>query len=103
MGLPVQSMDVMVALTLASAKWIGLAIIAALLVMAGFLAKMISGFSRKMVAIALCSALAFAVYTQRAALQRCADSVAEIPDGRTAVCQFFGQEITIKAPLVTPD
>jgi len=86
------------ALTYATAKNIAILVLVALVVIAVVMAKVMSNISRKAVALLLIAGLALGVWTQRQSLQRCADSVRSIPDGRVAVCQFFGQEIEIKAP-----
>ena len=87
-----------VALSYGSAKSIAILIVIALVAVALLMAKVMSNISRKAVAMLICAGLALGVWTQRQALQRCADSVRSIPDGRTATCQFFGQEVEITAP-----
>ncbi|MEO6123389.1 MAG: hypothetical protein ABIR32_06735 [Ilumatobacteraceae bacterium] len=86
------------ALTYGSAKNIAILIVIALVAVALLMAKVMSNISRKALALLICAGLVLGVWTQRQALQRCADSVREIPDGRVASCQFFGQEIEIRAP-----
>ena len=88
----------MLALTYGSAKNIAILVLVVLVVIAILMAKIMSNISRKAVALLLIAGLALGVWTQRQSLQRCADGVREIPDGRVATCQFFGQEIEIKAP-----
>jgi protein-S-isoprenylcysteine O-methyltransferase Ste14 len=88
----------LLALTYGSAKNIAIVIVIGLAVIAVLMAKFVAGVSRKAVMLLICAGLALGVWTQRSALQRCADDVRSIPDGRIATCQFFGQEIEIKAP-----
>lgn len=86
------------ALTYGTAKNVAILIVVVLAAVALLMAKVMSNISRKAVALLICAGLALGVWTQRQSLQRCADSVREIPDGRVATCQFVGQEIEIRAP-----
>lgn len=86
------------ALTVGSAKNLAILIVIGLVAVALLMAKVMSNISRKALALLICAGLVLGVWTQRQSLQRCADSVRSIPDGRVAACQFFGQEIEIKAP-----
>lgn len=88
----------LLALTYGSAKNIAILIVVGLVVVAFLVAKFMAGVSRKALMLLICAGLALGVWTQRQSLQRCADDVRSIPDGRTATCQFFGQEIDITAP-----
>lgn len=86
----------MQALTLSSARNIALIVVGGLIVVAIISAKVVAGVTKKAIILLVCAALALGVFTQRQALQRCADKIAP---GQATTCTFFGTDIHITVPL----
>jgi hypothetical protein len=88
-----------VALTLQTAKNIGLALIIVCVLFALLVVKQMAGIAKKVIGVVILAAIAFGVWSQRASLQSCADRV-RAQDGITqATCHFFGTDITIRKPV----
>jgi hypothetical protein len=91
----------MTALTLESAKNIGIAVavgLVALTLVSAFVIKNITG---KLISIVIIGGLAFGVWTQRSSLQSCADNVKQrvaVGDRSDVTCSFIGSDIKIAAP-----
>ncbi len=84
------------ALTLDSAKKIAIIAVGVLILVALISAKVVAGVTKKAILLLVFAALALGVFSQRQALQRCADRIAP---GQETVCTFFGTDIHIKVPL----
>lgn len=96
----------MLALTIGEAKTIAAAIVIGLLVVAALSAWMMKQITQKVIAVVILAALAALVWTQRAALDECADKVraagTSINDPSVdATCTFFGRDIEITAGRVS--
>lgn len=96
---------VVTGLTLDSAKTYGVIVAVVLVIGAVLAAWMLKSLVQKIVVFALLGALAFAVWTQRTALEDCADKVQDnllLTDGAVPTtdtqCSFFGFTITVPAP-----
>lgn len=91
----------MTALTLESAKNIGIAVavgLVALMLVSAFVIKNVTG---KLISIVIIGGLAFGVWTQRSSLQSCAKNVKErvaVGDRSDITCSFIGSDIKIAAP-----
>ena len=91
----------MLALTLAQAKTIAVLVVAGLIVLALASAWLMKAFVQKVALVAILGVLAVLVWSQRAALQDCADDVrdarADVADpGADTTCSFFGRDIEIR-------
>jgi protein-S-isoprenylcysteine O-methyltransferase Ste14 len=89
----------MLALTVTDARNIATAVIAALVLTMATMAWLIKSLAMKLVTIAVLAGLALAVWSQRMALQDCADRIearaAQDALGEETTCTFFGQEVTV--------
>ena len=95
----------MLALTLSQAKGIALALVAVFVIGGIGAAWLMKTVVQKVVAVVVLGVLAFAVWSQRSALQNCADKVRDgVTRNGTSValvdteCEFFGASITISDP-----
>src|SRR3954447_321011 len=92
----------MTALTLDTAKNVGIAVavgLVALMLVTAFVVKKVSG---KLICILLIGGLALGVWTQRTSLQDCADRVrARGGDTADVTCSFLGSDVKVAA-LSTP-
>ncbi len=89
----------MLALTLSSAKNIAILIVGVLIVAAIISAKLVASVTKKAILLLVFAALALGVFTQRQALQSCADKVKSgVSSSTEATCNFFGTDVHIKAP-----
>ncbi|NQY54993.1 MAG: hypothetical protein HRT86_00665 [Ilumatobacteraceae bacterium] len=103
-------MPALVALTLDEARNIGIAVAVGFLVLAAVSFWLMKTIVQKIVAAAVLVILAFAVWTQRASLQDCADKVAgnfeRVGTDVTVTdteCSFFGFTVTIADPRESDD
>ena len=89
----------MVAITVSDARNIALAVIVVLVVAMAVMAWLVKSLVMKLVAVAVLGGLAVAVWSQREALQECADRIeARAAEGAIAdetTCTIFGQEVTV--------
>ncbi len=95
----------LIALSLDEARNIGIALAVGFLVLAGVSFWLMKTIVQKLVAAAVLVVLAFAVWTQRASLQDCADKVAgnfeRVGTDVTVTdteCSFFGFTVNISDP-----
>ena len=91
----------MTALTLESAKNIGIAVAVALVALMLVMVFVIKNVTGKLISVVLIGGLAFGVWTQRASLQNCADKVrarVAAGDKSDVTCSFIGSDINITAP-----
>jgi hypothetical protein len=84
------------ALTVDSAKTIALVVLLALLLIAALVAKITASITKKIVVIVICVGLGAVVWSQRQALQSCADRVRESTDRSQLSCSFFGKDIRVQ-------
>ena len=87
----------MFALTLATAKNIAIGIVIGLVVISLITAKVVANVTKKIILVVVLVGLAVLVWTQRQSLQSCADKVRA--GSGEATCSFFGNVVTINAPL----
>ncbi len=87
----------MFALTLATAKNIAIGIVIGLVVISLIAAKVMANITKKIIVMIVLIGLAVLVWTQRQSLQSCADKVRA--GSGEATCSFFGNDVTINAPL----
>ena len=91
----------MIALTLDSAKSIGVAAVVALIAILLAMIMLIKKVTGKLIAIVIVGGLAIGVWTQRSSLQDCADKVkARGALGATTdvTCAFMGTDVKVSAP-----
>jgi len=91
----------MTALTLESAKNIGIAVAVALVALMLVMAFVIKNVTAKLLSVVIIGGLAFGVWTQRSSLQSCADKVrarVNAGDASDVTCSFIGSDINITAP-----
>ena len=97
---PVPNVGRVMALSVQSAKTIGLLAVVLLVAVAIAAAWMLKTAAQRIAVTLIFCLLAVLVWSQRAALQDCADRVTDsVKAGRPTdtTCSFFGQEITIDA------
>ena len=88
----------MTAMTLESAKNIGIAVAVGLVALMIVLAVVIKNVTTKIISILLIGGLAFGVWTQRSSLQDCADKVKArgvVGDTSDVTCSFLGADINV--------
>ena len=88
----------MTAMTLESAKNIGIAVAIGLVALMFVLAVVIKNVTTKLISLLIFGGLAFGVWTQRSSLQDCADKVkarAVVGDTSDLTCSFLGSEIVV--------
>jgi hypothetical protein len=91
----------MTALTLESAKNIGIAVAVGLVALMLVMAFVIKNITAKLISIVIIGGLAFGVWTQRSSLQSCAANVkarVAVGDRSDITCSFIGSDIKIAAP-----
>ena len=96
----------MTAVTVETMKTVAIVAVVVLVLLAVLVAKVMASITQKIIGTAILAALAVAVWSQRASISDCADSVKEqaetaaeardLPDGAT--CTFFGYELTVDLP-----
>lgn len=80
------------------AKHLAIAIVVGFVVLALVAASVVKNVTTKIVSILLMGALALGAWTQRTALQDCADQVkanAAAGDAASTTCTFFGAEVDV--------
>jgi hypothetical protein len=88
----------MTAMTLESAKNIGIAVAVGLVALMLVMAVVIKNVTTKIISILLIGGLAFGVWTQRSSLQDCADKVKArgvVGDTSDVTCSFLGSEVNV--------
>jgi hypothetical protein len=88
----------MTAMTLESAKNIGIAVAVGLVALMLVMAVVIKNVTTKIISIVLIGGLAFGVWTQRSSLQDCADKVkarGALGDTSDVTCSFLGSDINV--------
>jgi hypothetical protein len=88
----------MIAMTLESAENIGIAVAVGLVALMVVSALVIKNVTAKIITIVLIGGLAFGVWTQRSALQDCAENVKArgvLGDTGDVTCTFLGYDINI--------
>jgi hypothetical protein len=88
----------MTAMTLESAKNIGIAVAVGLVALMIVSAIVIKNVTTKLISILLIGGLAFGVWTQRSSLQDCADKVKDrgaLGDTSDVTCTFLGSDINV--------
>jgi hypothetical protein len=88
----------MAAMTLDTAKNIGIAVAVGLIALMFVMAIIIKNVTTKLISILLIGGLAFGVWTQRSSLQDCADRVKERGLSVTSgdvTCKFLGSDVNI--------
>jgi hypothetical protein len=85
---------VLLAVTLDQARNYALGGMAVAVVLAVLVARFVQKLVFKAVGVAILAGLAFAMWTQRAALGDCADRVRDDPGAETT-CTFFGRDVTL--------
>jgi hypothetical protein len=91
----------MTAMTVESAKNIGIAVAVALVALMLVLSVVIKNVTTKLVSIVLVGGLAFGVWTQRSSLQDCADKVKArgvLGDRSDVTCAFMGSDVNVSVP-----
>jgi hypothetical protein len=94
----------MTAMTLESAKNIGIAVAVALVVLMLVMTFVIKNVTIKLLIVVILGGLAFGVWTQRSSLQDCADKVkarGALGDTSDVTCTFLGTDIKV-APVSAP-
>lgn len=93
----------MTAMTVESAKNIGIIVAMALIVLMVLMAWLIKSVATKLICVVIVGGLAFGVWTQRSSLQDCERKVSDrgVLGAQTAVtCSFLGSDIKVPAPTV---
>jgi hypothetical protein len=93
----------MTAMTLESAKNIGVVVALALIVLMLLMSWLIKSVGTKLICVLIVGGLAFGVWTQRSSLQDCAKKVEDrgvVGDPTPSTCSFLGADIKIPVPTV---
>ena len=88
----------MTAMTLESAKNIGIAVAVGLVALMLVMAVVIKNVTTKLITVLIIGGLAFGVWTQRSSLQDCADKVKArgvLGDTTDVTCSFLGSDINV--------
>jgi len=88
----------MTAMTLESAKNIGIGVAVGLIALMVLLAIVVKNVTAKIISLVLVGGLAFGVWTQRSSLQDCADKVKArgiVGDTADVTCTFLGSNINV--------
>ena len=91
----------MTAMTLETAKSTGIAVAVALVALMLVLAMVVKNVTAKLITVVLVGGLAFGVWTQRSALQDCADRVKDRGLAVTSsevTCSFLGSDVNVAVP-----
>ena len=93
----------MIAMTLDSAKNIGIAVAVGLVAVMVAMAWLIKSVTTKLICVVIVGGLAFGVWTQRSSLQSCAQKVENrgvVVNQAPATCSFLGSDIKVPAATV---
>jgi hypothetical protein len=88
----------MTAMTVESAKNIGIAVAVALVALMLVMAFVIKNVTTKLITVVIIGGLAFVVWTQRSSLQDCADRVKArgvLGDTSDVECTFLGSDVKV--------
>ncbi|HSB87708.1 MAG TPA: hypothetical protein VLD86_15460 [Ilumatobacteraceae bacterium] len=88
----------MTALTVESAKNLGIVVAAVLIALMLAMAWLVKNVTAKIISVVLIGGLAFGVWTQRTSLQDCANRVRErvaVGDTTDVTCTFLGTDIKV--------
>lgn len=91
----------MTAMTLESAKNIGIAVAVGLVALMLLMAFVIKNITAKLITVVILGGLAFGVWTQRSSLQDCADRVKDRGVAVTSsdvTCSFLGSDVKVSVP-----
>jgi hypothetical protein len=91
----------MTAMTVDSAKNIGIAVAVGLVALMLVMAVVIKNITTKLVTIVILGGLVFGVWTQRSSLQECADKVKArglLGDTTDVTCSFLGSDVNVSVP-----
>jgi hypothetical protein len=94
----------MLAITADTLRNIALGGVGASVLLSLVFALVIKSVVGKLISVAITAAVALALYTQQDQLKSCADKITDKIEegisttGKSAVCTFFGQDITIQIP-----
>jgi len=94
----VAAMSPVLALTLDQAKGAALVVVILLVIGAIASAMLMKTLVQKVVVALILMLVALLVWTQRAALDECADKVRTVGFTGETTCTFFGNDISISAP-----
>ncbi len=89
----------MLALTVDSAKNIAIAVVGVFVITAIISAKLMASVTKKAIMFLVLGALSLGVYTQRQALESCAEKVKNDVGTAETTCTFFGTDIRINTTL----
>jgi hypothetical protein len=93
----------MIAMTLDSAKNIGIAVAVGLVALMVAMAWLIKSVTTKLICVVIVGGLAFGVWTQRSSLQACAQKVEDrgvLGTPAPVTCSFLGSDIKVPAATV---
>jgi hypothetical protein len=91
----------MTALTVDTAKNIGIAVAIGLVALMVVMALVIKNITAKLITVLIIGALAFVVWTQRSSLEDCADKVRARGlrgDTSDVECRFLGLDVNVSVP-----
>jgi len=91
----------MTALTLDTAKNVGIAAAVGLIALMLVMAFVVKNVTAKLISILIIGGLAFGIWTQRSSLQDCADKVRArgvLGDTSDVTCSFLGSDVDISTP-----
>ena len=87
----------MAAVTLESARSIGITVVIGLVALMVVIAIFVKNVTMKLISFLILGGLAFGVWTQRSSLQDCADKV-RAPGTLDVTCTFLGSDVQISTP-----
>ncbi len=89
----------MLALTVDTAKNIAIAVVGVFVITAIISAKLMASVTKKAIMFLVLGALSLGVFTQRQALESCANKVKDDVGAAETTCTFFGTDIHINTTL----
>ncbi len=101
---PIMTGSIMVAITLETAKNVGIAVAVGLVALMLVMAVVVKNVTAKLVTIVIVGGMALGVWTQRSSLQDCAAKVRSrgaVNDTSKVTCSFLGSDIKI-SPVSVP-
>ena len=90
--------SIMTAMTLETAKNIGIAVAVALVALMLVMAVVVKNVTAKLLSVVIIGGMAFGVWTQRSSLEDCADKVRSrtaVNDTSQVTCSFLGSDIKV--------
>jgi hypothetical protein len=94
----------MTAMTVESAKNIGIGVALVLLIMMVLMAWLVKNVTTKLISVLILAGLAFGVWTQRTSLEDCAGKVkarGALGDTSDITCTFLGSDIKVPVPAAS--